>query len=146
MANHRDDVRTARKVLNQKGIKLGLVLDSERQKPGSNQRTLTFETLKLINDQTPRINTEQLQVDDPPGGAFNGGNTSFALTRPVAGLNIVVIWGDSATPQTLPLVKSNTNPPASGQFFFDPSVPTQIVVGNPPLASDRLIAVYRVNQ
>src|SRR5712672_4446663 len=140
MANHRDEVRTARKLLNQKGTKLGITMESERTQPDSTQRTLSFQTLKLINDQTPRTNREQLQLDDPPAGAFNGGNTAFTLSRPVTGLNIHVIWGDSATPQTLPLTKSNTNPPVSGEFFFDPGDPIHIVVGNPPLATDRLIA------
>ena len=144
--NHRDEVRTARKLLNQKGTKLGIVMDSERQQPGANQRTLSFSTLKLINDQTPRTDREQLQLDDPPAGAFNGGNTAFTLSRPVTGLNIHVIWGDSATPQTLPLVKSNTNPPAAGEFFFDPNDPTHITVGTPPQPTDRLVAVYRVDQ
>lgn len=146
MGNQRDDTRTARQIANRKGVKLGITMDSERSQPGANPRTLTYSTLKLINDATPRTNREQLQLDDPPGGAFNGGNTAFTLTRPVTGLNIHVVWGDSATPKTIPLIKSNTNPPASGEFFFDPNDPTHIVVGNPPLAADRLIAIYRVDQ
>jgi len=144
--NHRDEVRTARRILNNKATTLGITMDSERQQPGANQCTLSFQALKLVNDATPRADREQLQLDDPPAGAFNGGNTAFTLSRPVTGLNIHVIWGDSATPQTLPLIKSNTNPPTTGEFFFDPGDPTHIVVGNPPLATDRLIAIYRVDQ
>lgn len=146
MATHRDIVRANRGILYRKGITLGITMDSERQQPKADQRTLSFQALKLINDQTPRTTREALVVDNPPDGAFNGVNTTFTLSRAVAGLNIAVIWGDNASPKTLLLVRSTESPPAAGEFFFDPTTPTQIVVGNPPLAGDALIAVYKVDQ
>lgn len=146
MATHRDEVRASRGVLNRKGQQLGIKVDAERSKIGSNQRTLAFDTLKLINDQTPRVTRESQQVDDPPAGVFDGLNTTFVLSEPVVGINISVIWGDTATPQTIPLTRTDTNPPPINSFFFDVSDPTVIIVGNPPLPADRLIAVYRVER
>lgn len=146
MATHRDEVRAARGVVNRKASELGINMDAERSKIGSNQRSLTFEAAKLINDQTPRTNREQLQIDDPPTGAFDGVNTSFILSEAVDGDSITVIWGDTSVPDTIPLVKTRKNPPDNHSFFFDPNFPTVIVVGNPPTATDRLIAVYKAKR
>lgn len=147
MPTHRDEVRAARGVVNRRASSLGINMDAERSKIGSNQRSLTFEAAKLINDQTPRTDREQLQVDDPPPvGAFDGVNTTFQLSEPVDGDSIVVIWGDTSIPDTIPLVKTRKNPPDNHSFFFDPNDPTVIVVGNPPLATDRLIAIYKAKR
>lgn len=143
---HRDDVRASRSAIYRKAQAAGIDMDSERSKIGSNQRSLAFEAGKLLNDQTPRVTREQQQVDDPPLGAFNGVNTTFILSQPVVGFDISVIWGDTATPQTIPLVRSSANPPATHEFFFDINNPTVIVVGNPPLVADRLIAIYKVQR
>lgn len=141
---HRDEVRAARHEVNRVGKTQGIKMDYERSKIGSNQRSLTFELGKLINDQTPRVDREQLTIDDPPTGAFDGANTTFVLSAPVVGENIAVIFGDTTTPQTIPLVKGNKNPPGLNSFFFDQSTPTVIVVNPPPQPADRLIAVYKV--
>lgn len=121
-------------------------MDPERAKIGSNQRSLTYEAAKLINDQTPRTDREQLQIDDPPNGAFDGVNTTFNLTAPVVGENIAVIFGDASVPQTIPLVKSSANPPATNSFFFDINTPTVIITNPAPEPEDRLIAVYLVER
>lgn len=146
MPTHRDTVRSNRSEKFRRAQDLGIDLDAERSKTGSTQRSMAFEAGKLINDPTPRQTRERLQIDDPPTGAFNGVNTTFTLSAPVVGGNIGVTWGDSTTPQTLPLVKTNTNPPASGEFFFDINVPTIIIVGNPPQPADRLVATFVVKR
>lgn len=143
---HRDEVRAARNTINNKGKQLGIDMEAERSKAGANERTITYETQKLINTQIPRRTREQLQVDDPPNGAFNGVNTSFALSAPALGENIVVIWHDSANITQWVLEKSNANPPGNHAFFFDQDTPDQIVVGNAPAAADNLVAVYKVER
>lgn len=145
MATHRDEVRAARHEINDVGKRHGINMDSERAKTGQNERTLMYETTKLINTQTPRADREQLELDDPPPtGAFDGVNQTFTLSAPVKGLNIRVIWVDSANNIGWPLVRTDSNTPGNHEFFFDPSNPTVIIVGNPPLVSDRLMAVFLV--
>lgn len=146
MPTHRDEVRAARHEAYKVAKALGIDMTAERSKIGSDQRTLTHDALKLINDQTPRTNREQLTTDDPPTGAFDGANTIFILSSPVDGENIAVIWGDSSTPQTIPLTKGNANPPAVNSFFFDTNDPTVIIVNPPPQAADRLIAVFKAKR
>jgi len=146
MATHRDEVRAARSAVNRRAQELGINMDAERRKPGSNQRMLTHDALKLINDITPRTTREQQQVDDPPAGAFNGVNTTYTLSAPCVGANIDVIWGDMNAPRQLVLVKSSANPPAAGEFFFDLNAPTVIVLGTPPQNGDSLVAVFRVER
>jgi len=143
---HRDDVRAARSELNRRAKELGIDMDSERSKTGQNERTLAYEAQKLINTQTPRRTTMQQQVDNPPDGAFNGANTQFALSAPVVGHNISVIWHDSQANVQWVLTKGNANPPATHEFFFDPNDPDQIVVGDPPVGGDGLVAVYKVER
>lgn len=146
MATHRDEVRAARNTLNQRAKELGVDMEAERSKTDQNERTLTFEALKLINSQTPRINREKQQIDNPPSGAFNGGNTAFALTAAVVGENITVVWHDRVNNIQWVLTKSNANPPATHEFFFDNSDPSNIVVGDPPNPGDGLVAVYMVKR
>lgn len=142
---HRDEVRAARHEINKVGVEHGIDMASERAKTGANERTLVFETTKLINTQTPRVDREQQQLDDPPPtGAFDGVNQTFTLSAPVKGLNIHVIWHDSANNTSWPLVRTDSNTPGNHEFFFDRSTPTIIIVGNPPLVEDRLMAVYSV--
>ncbi len=144
MTTHRDEVRTNRQQLFKKAAVSGIDVDSERRRSGANQRMLAFEAGKLLNDGAPRVTRETLRVDNPPAGTFDGANTTFVLSGEVAGANIAVIWGDMQTPQTVVLAKVSANPPPINSFFFDPSNPTAIVVGNAPKPGDALIAVYRV--
>lgn len=143
MATHRDEVRASRQEVFRKLDSLGGNLDAERRRGTANQRLLAHGALKLINDGTSRTNNQQLVRDDPPGGAFNGVNVTFALSEPVAGLNIEVIWGDTTNNITIPLERTTVNPPGSHEFFYDPANPTEIIVGNPPAPADRLIAIFK---
>jgi hypothetical protein len=118
-------------------------LDAERQREGANQRTLASAATKLINDLAPQPNREKIRIERPIG-TFDGGNVTFSLSCPVTGQNIIVIWGDTVNNITVPLTRGNTNPPAAGGFFFDPSFPTGIVVGNPPNAADALFAIFDI--
>lgn len=142
--SHRDDVRAARNELNKRTRALGIVMEAERARVGANARTLGFESLKRMNDDTARTNREVLVTDDPPAGIFDSANTIFTLSAPVDGENIRVVFGDASVPQTIPLVKGNQNPPPSGSFYFSTLDPTQIVVGDPPAPEDRLIAIFKV--
>lgn len=143
---HRDEVRAERNAINNVAKELGINMDAERSKTGANERTLAYEAQKLINTQTPRTTREQQQTDAPPSGAFNGSNTQFALSAPVVGHNITVVWHDSVTNSQWVLVKGNANPPATHEFYFDPAEPDQIVVGDPPFPGDGLVVVYRVER
>lgn len=146
MATHRDEVRAHRNEINNAAKELGIDMDAERSKTGSNERTLAYEAQKLINTQTPRRTREQQQVDNPPNGAFNGSNTQFNLSAPVVGENIAVIWHDSVNNIQWVLVKGNANPPATHEFFFDRNSPSLIIVGDAPAAGDGLVAVYQVER
>lgn len=140
----RDEVREERRAINDRIRELGISMDDERSKDGTTPRTLAVEGLKLINDATPRFDSRQLHVDDPPSGAFNGVNAEFQLSGRVYGLNIAVIWHDQQNNQKWVLTRSSANPPLNREFFFDRSVPTEIVVGNPPNPGDGLVAVFVV--
>lgn len=146
MATHRDEVRAARSEAYRKAAELGIDMEPERAKINSNQRTLAYDAIKLVNDPTPRLSRESLQVDDPPSGAFNGSNTQFGLSEPVVGENIVVIWVDASSGTKWTLVKGNANPPAIHEFFFDRNDPTQFVMNPAPAPSDALVAVYKVKR
>ncbi len=146
MATSRDVVRAARHEDYQAAAEVGIDMEAERSKIGSNQRTLAYDAVKLLNDPTPRTTREQLQVDDPPAGAFNGSNTQFQLSAPVIGENIVVIWHDSASTTQWVLTKGNANPPATHEFFFDRNTPDEIIVGDAPLTTDSLVAVYKTER
>lgn len=129
-----------------KAAGVGVDMEAERSKPGSNPRTLAYDAIKLVNDPTPRTTREQLQVDDPPTGAFNGGNTIFALSCAVLGENISVIWHDTVNSTQWVLTKGNANPPATHEFFFDRNDPFTIIVGDPPVVGDNLVAVYKTQR
>lgn len=147
MSTIRDETRAARTDLFNTAAQAGINMDMERSKTGSDQQVLTYEAGKLLNTSTPRIDREQLVTESPPlVGAFDGGNTAFTLAQAVKGLNIGVTWGSTAENMTWPLTRTNSNPPGNHSFFFDPADPTQIVVGNPPLAADRLIVTYLVER
>jgi len=146
MPTHRDQVRAARSEAYRAAAEVGINMEAERAKIGSNQRTLAYDAVKLLNDPTPRVTRDQQQVDDPPTGAFNGFNTLFDLSAPVIGENITVIWHDATGGAQWVLTKGNANPPATHEFFFDSDNPTVIVVGNPPGVSDGLVAVFRVQR
>ena len=143
---HRDDVRAERTRLNNEGKELGIDMEAERSKQGANERTLTFETVKLINSATPRVNRERQQVDDPPEGAFNSANTSFQLSQEPAGENIVLIWHDSTTNVQWVLTRTNATGPATHEFYYNSIDPLHIIVGDPPAAGDSLVAVYVVQR
>jgi hypothetical protein len=144
VATHRDEVRANRQALFRKAREVGIDVDAERRRVGANQRTLAFEAGKLLNDGAPRTTSEQLRIDNPPAGMFDGANTTFVLSAPALGANITVIWGDMTTPQTVVLAKVASNPPPINSFFFDINFPTSIIVGNAPKPGDALVAVYRV--
>lgn len=146
MVTHRDIVRANRHNDYQAAAEVGINMDAERSKIGSNQRTLAYDAVKLLNDPTPRTTREQLQVDNPPTGAFNGSNTLFNLSAPVLGENIVVVWHDSTNGVQWVLTKGNANPPATHEFFFDRNEPDLIVVGDAPAAGDGLVVVYKVER
>lgn len=139
----RGRVRSSRSRVFRRLTKVGGRLDEERQRQDANQRTLAIAATKLINDLAPRPNREKIRVETPMG-VFDGANTSFTLSVPVTGQNIIVIWGDTSVPRTIPLTRGNSNPPANEAFFFDPNFPTAIVVGNPPQAADALLAVFDI--
>jgi hypothetical protein len=139
----REQIRVQRHKVFRKGAAAGVDLESERNKDGSNPRTLALATKKLINDPVPRKNSEQLRRE-VPDGALNGANTTFTLTVPVSGLNIEVAWMDLSAMALIPLVRSTSTPPAAGEFYFDPSTPTQFVVGTAPDSDDGLLAFFLV--
>lgn len=139
----RDATRQSRTDIFRRLQKVGGRLDEERSREGANQRTLATASVKLINDLAPRPNNEKIRIERPIG-TYDGVNTSFTLSVPVAGQNIVVIWGDTNTVQTIPLTRGNGNPPPAGGFFFDPNFPTGIVVGNAPAAGDALWAIFDI--
>ena len=141
---YRDDVRADRAEAFRRAAEAGISMEPERSKDGTDPRTLAYDALKLLNDPAPREDREQLQVDNPPAGAFNGANTIFQLTERVSGENIVLIWHDSAGNTQWVLRKGNANPPATHEFFFDRNNSNSVIVGDPPLASDGLVAVYKV--
>lgn len=146
MATHRDEVRADRSELYRAVADVGVNMEAERSKINSNQRTIAYDASKLLNDPTPRTTREQIQVDNPPTGAFNGSNTQFDLSAPVIGENIVVVWHDSTNNIQWVLTKGNANPPATHEFYFNRDNPDLIVVGNPPAVSDGLVAIYRVQR
>ena len=147
MSTIRDATRAARTDLFNTAAEVGINMEAERSKTGSDQQVLMYEAGKLLNSSTPRIDREQLVVESPPlVGTFDGGNDAFTLAQAVKGLNIGVTWGSTAENTTWPLTRTNANPPGNHSFFFDPATPTQIVVGNPPLAVDRLIVTYLVER
>lgn len=139
----RDATRQGRTDVFRRLQKVGGRLDEERTREGANQRTLTHAGVKLINDLAPRPNKEKIRIERPIG-TFDGVNTTFALSVPVTGQNIVMIWGDTNGNQAIPLTRGNGNPPPTGGFFFNPSFPTGIVVGNAPLAEDALWAIFDI--
>lgn len=139
----REHVRVQRHKVFRRGIEAGIDLESERRKDGANQRTLALATKKLINDPVPRASREQLRRE-VPSGAINGVNTAYTFSDPVAGLNIEVAWMRSSVPDLVPLVRSTGTPPAVGEFYFDPTAPTQFTVGTAPEAGDALLVFYLV--
>ena len=147
MTTIRDVTRAARTDIFNRAAAVGVNMEAERSKTGSDQQVLLYEASKLINSATPRIDREQLVIESPPlVGTFDGGNDAFTLAQAVKGLNIGVSWGSTAENTTWPLTRTNANPPGNHSFFFDPATPTQIVVGNPPLDTDRLIVTYLVER
>lgn len=142
----RDEVRNRRSKINARLKELGVDMTAERAKSGTNTRNYVVAGMKLINDGTPRHDSRQLQVDDPPDGAFNGANTSFQLSDKVKGINIVVVWHNHATNEKWVLTRSTASPPLHREFFFDRSNPTEIEVGDAPNAGDGLTAIYMVER
>jgi hypothetical protein len=138
----RDALRDARQKIVNECTRLGINLDEERMKYGDT-RALMIAARNLINNATPRSTLEQLVQDAPPIGAFDGGNTMYTLSAPVAGQNIRVVWGDTAGNKTIPLQKTNESPPPADGFYFVASDPTHITVGTPPQAGDMLVAIYK---
>lgn len=141
MPTARDKLRIARNKHFNKLRELGGDLSEERS-AGANQRTLAVAAKRLINDNVPTTDRLQLQTDAPPFGAVNGVNKTFTLTGPVRGLNIAVHFGDVSSGTTSPLARSDSSPPASGQFFFDINNPSQIVTGDAPEPGDALIVDF----
>lgn len=140
----REQIRVQRHKIFRKGAAAGIDLESERTREGANQRTLSQATKRLINDPVPRRNSEQLRREVPTG-AMNGVNTAFTLDTAVEGLNIEVAWMSTSAQAMTPLVRSTSTPPAAGEFFFDPAVPTQFTVGTAPAANDGLLAYFVVS-
>lgn len=141
MATARDILATARNRVFQRHKTLGGNLTAERQKPGSNQRSLAHAALRLSNEGVPAATNEDLQYDWPPAGAFDGANKTFVNRSPTQGLNIVVVLGRGGT--TTPLIRSDSPSPATGEFFFDVNAPTVIVLGDAPNPGDTIVSVYK---
>lgn len=139
----RDEIREARNQIYLRAMRDGVNMDAERGKTGTTTRTLSYQATKLINDNVPRIDREQMVVEDPPTvGTFDGVNTAFTLGQAPKGLNIHVTWHSTAENTAWPLTRTNGNPPGNHSFYFNPADPTNFIVGNPPLAGDRLIVTY----
>lgn len=143
MATHREDVRAERNATIVEAKKVGVDLREERRKYGTNQRGLVVAAQKLINEGAPRQDEDVLTFDNPPAGALDGANTTFTLTGQVAGQAVGVVWGDIAGARTIPLARSDDNPPSADSFFFSFDTPATIIVGTAPQAVDALIVVYR---
>lgn len=146
MATHRDNVRAARSDAYRAAAEVGITMEAERGKLGSDQRTLAYDAVKLLNDPTPRTTRNQLQVDNPPAGTFNSSNTQFDLSASVVGENIIVVWHDTVQNVQWVLSKGNANPPATHEFFFDRNDPKLIIVGNAPSPADGLVVVFKVER
>lgn len=137
-----DNLRAARLQIINECKRLGIDLSEERRRYGGNTRALIVAARNLINNATPRTSEEQLREDAPPAGAFDGVNTVYTLSGPVAGQNLRVVHGKTGS-NTLPLIKTVQNPPPANHFFFDVNDPTHFVVGTPPQVGDILVATFR---
>lgn len=146
MENVRDLVRGPRNRLFTQARTMGIDLSEERQKPGSNQRSLAQAAKRMMNDGVPRIGQADQVTDNPPAGAFNSVNKTFTLSAPVAGVNIVIVFGHVTAGTTSPLARSASNPPATGEFYFDMNNPTTVILGVAPDPADAVIAVYKTTR
>lgn len=143
MSTARDALRAARNKKLRKATEMGIDLEPERQKPGSNARSLAVAAGRMINDSVPRVTEEGLVVDAPPAGAFDGVNTTFVLSDAVRGNNVVVLYGKQGD-GTFRVVTRTTNPtPDPLYFFFDLQNPSVIVLGTAPAAVDMIIVVFK---
>jgi hypothetical protein len=122
---------------------LGIDLSEERRRYGSNTRALMVAARNLINNATPRTSEQLLVVDAPPAGAFDGVNTVFTLSGPVAGQNLGVTHHRTASNTALTLTKTQDNPPGADSFLFDVNDPTHFTVGTPPQSGDMLVATFK---
>jgi len=143
MTTPRDDLRSARNLRFRKARAMGIDLTAERQKPGSNARSLALAATRMINNAVPRTDREDLQTDAPPAGAFNSSNKLFTLSGPVQGVNIAVGWFHVADVTFHVLRRTNNNPPLADEFLFDINAPTIITMGDAPDAADMVMAVYK---
>ena len=143
MPTPRDNLRDARQKIINECVRLGIDLSEERRKFGGDTRALMVAARALINNSTPRSTSEVLIEDAPPAGAFDGGNTTFTLSAPVAGQNVRGTWHNSTTNTLVSLKKSNVNPPAADGFYFTPNSPTTVIVGTPPQAGDMLVFTFK---
>ena len=144
MASTRDVIRAARQAVMQLALRQGINLDVERRRPDVSARTLTFAAHRLINDATPRVDTDALVEDTPPAGTFDGVNTTFTLSAAVLGQNVSVVYTVQSTGVQTVLTRSTANPPPADSFYFDGKIdPTKIVVGTAPAAADGLAAIFK---
>jgi len=143
MATARDNLRNARNKVLLKANQAGVDLTAERQKPGSNARSVAQAAMRMLNDSVSRPDREQLLTVSPPAGAFDGVNKTFTLPEPVRGLNLAVIFNDVSAATGNPLIRTDNPTPGTGTFFFDINAPTVIVVGDAPDAGDNLVVVYK---
>lgn len=141
--SHRDDVRAIRQQVARAAQAVGIDLDAERKRTGGNPRSFTISAQKLMNDGTPRTTREDLVVDQPVAGTYDGANTAFTLSDVTAGQNVVLIWHDNTVPRVVVMKRTNASPPANECFFFDINDPTHIIVNPAPAAADALIAVFK---
>lgn len=139
----RDNLRAARQKIVNECRRLGIDLTEERVVYGGNTRALMVAARRLVNELTPRVTQELLVVDAPPAGAFNGVNKTFTLSGVVAGRNVRVTWGDTTANLTKVLLLTDANPPATGEFHFDISKPSQIITGDAPAAGDVLVVTFK---
>lgn len=141
MPTPRENLRASRFKVLKFAKHMGIDLTAERQKPGSNARTLANAARRLINTGVPRQDGETMVVDSPPAGAFNSVNTTFVLSGPVLGNNIGITLTHSGV--TSSLKRSDNNPPAADEFFFDFNTPTQVVLGIAPDPADMVVATFK---
>lgn len=139
----KDLVRARRTEKAARARELGINLDNERQRYGTNPRALAAATAKLINEGTPASYNDTFVTDAPPAGVFDSSNKTFTLSAPVSGLNISVVFTDLTAGTGLPLRRSDVNPPPADGFYFDVNNPTQIIVGTAPAAGDMLAVVFK---
>lgn len=143
----RDVIREQRNRIFNRARVLGINIDEERSRADHTERSLAKRVIARINDQAPSLQRDRQQVDDPPSGVMDGANTSYQLSDRPFNQNLDVIHGRTAgvgANTTIVLLRSNSNPPPSEAYFWDPNTPLTIVVGNAPAAGDALIAIYPV--